>query len=82
MTNLKEMEKEREIVGQKEKNTLIKINESLQNGLEKLSNDKQKYLDQINSLNELLKSKDSLMKEREKQISIEVYHSKSMRNTN
>lgn len=76
------MEKEREIIGQKEKNSLIKINESLQNGLEKLSNDKQKYLDQINSLNELLKSKESLMKEREKQISIEVYHSKNMRNTN
>lgn len=76
------MEKEREIIGQKEKNALIKINESLQNGLEKLSNDKQKYLDQINSLNELLKSKDSLMKEREKQVSIEVYHSKNMRNTN
>ena len=67
------MEKEREDLTQREKDTIIKINEGLQQGFEKLNNDKQIYLNQIHSLNEMLVNKEKLMKEKEKQFNVEVY---------
>ena len=67
------MEKEREDLTQREKDTIIKINEGLQQGFEKLNNDKQIYLNQIHSLNEMLVNKEKLMKETEKQVNVEVY---------
>lgn len=78
VATLRENLKEREATCQKEKNAIFRINESLQAGLERMSGEKQKLLEQIAGLNELLRSKEAIAKEREKQLSIELYSRKNI----
>lgn len=73
LENLREMEQERETQSQNEKTLLKKINERFQLGLEKIHDEKQIFIDQINSLKDRLQNNEKMMREREKQFSVEMY---------
>ena len=72
-SNLEENAKEKEEVFQQEKKAIMKINEGLQRGIEKMNGEREMLVNKVRDVGERMEAMEKMMKEREKQMEVEGF---------
>jgi len=68
-----ENSKEKDDIFQKEKEAIMKINEGLQQGIEKMNGEREVLLNRLRDIGERMEAMEKMMKEREKQMEVEGF---------